>query len=302
MSMIKISVVIPSYNSLQSLPNTLAALGRQTFPRDQYEVIVVDCSPTSDVADLCASFPGVVVRRETQRFNPGIGRNLGAERAQGALLVFVDSDVVLDPDALVEAWKYYQEGHRIFGGCLELDDQSQADPAAYLEHYFFNHESHRLRRPSERANLSSALMLFDRQLFLSEGGFKDIPRMQDTELTERMRKAGHTLSFTPTVVGYQTQDAPLGKVLRKVYINGKNLYFIRYQDRPLMQKIAFGTTLPALSALKVARIIGRHLRYQDARGKMITVGLTPLLTLAGATWMFGLYRSMLGGKMSDRRD
>jgi hypothetical protein len=145
-------------------------------------------------------------------------------------------------------------------------------------------------------------MIFQRELFLREGRFEDIPRMQDTELTERMRKAGHKLSFTPTVIGYQIQDAPLSKVLRKVYINGKYLYFIRYQDRSLARRIAFGTALPAVSAFKVVRIIARHLRYQDTRGKWITVGLTPRLSLAGATWMCGLYRSMLGGQMSDRRD
>lgn len=298
----KISVIIPSYNSEGSLPATLSALALQDFAADEFEVIVVDCSSGDAVALLCAEFPQVRFQHENQRFNPGIGRNIGARLAQGRLLVFLDSDVVLASNALSQAMSFYESGHPVFGGCLELNEEKAKDPASYLEHFFFNHESHRSRTSCERSNLSSALMVFDRELFLQEGGFKDIPRMQDTELTERLRSQGHRLAFTPDVVGLQTQDAPLGKVLRKIYINGRNLYFIRYEEQALPTRLALGLTLPALSTLKVLRIMGRHLRYQDNRGRVITLALAPLFSISGAYWMAGLYRSMLGGTMSEKRD
>ena len=64
------------------------------------------------------------------------------------------------------------------------------------------------------------------------GGFADIPRMQDTELTERIRNSSGTqLGFEPSVVGYQIQDSNLKKVLKKIYITGNNIYFLRYQNK-----------------------------------------------------------------------
>ncbi len=300
--MIAISVVIPSYNAQDSLPGTLAALQAQQFEQE-FEVIVMDCSDHDKVPQLCEQFEHCRCIQVAERFNPGIGRNLGAEQAKGELLVFVDADVVLEPNALAEAWRYYQQGHSIFGGALELNEQAEPTIASYLEHYFFNHESQRGRPVCPRSNLSSALMLFDRALFLSEGRFKDIPRMQDTELTERMIASGHTLSFNPNVVGLQIQDSPMHKVLRKIYINGKNLYFIRYQKQSFLKKVFLFLLLPLLTLLKIIRISARHLRYQDGRGRFITIALTPLLLLAGVYWAGGLYRSMIfGGEISRNRD
>jgi glycosyltransferase involved in cell wall biosynthesis len=300
---VRVSIVLPSFNSQEYLPKTLASLCKQDFEPSEFEILVVDCSEHDQVAQVCAQFPQVSLRRESVRFNPGRGRNIGAQHASGKLVIFLDTDVSLRSDALTEAWNFYQAGHPIFGGALELDRDVNPDLAAYLEHFYFNHESQKGRPQCERNNLSSALMLFDRDLFLKVGGFTDIPRMQDTELTERLVRAGHTLMFCPKVVGWQIQDAPLGKVLRKILINGKNLYFLRYQQLPAAKKLAFSLLLPLLTAVKVTRIIGRQLVYQDTHGRLITIGLVPWLGLGGLCWMYGLYASLLfGGGISTRRD
>src|SRR5690606_4858127 len=202
-----------------------------------------------------ARYQRVRYHHQAVRFNPGEGRNIGAGMAQGQLLIFVDADVVLAPSSLQAAWNNFMAGHRIFGGALELDTQRSHGLAPYLEHFFFNHESQAGRPFCERNNLSSALMCFSREVFLAEGGFKDIPRMQDTELTERLRSKGHTLYFCPDVLAYQTQDSPLYKVLRKIFINGQNLYYIRYQPGiTLLKKAAFFFLLPIISLVKTLRI------------------------------------------------
>lgn len=286
-----ISVVIPSYNTGETIGRTLdAILAQRSAPLT--EVVVVDCSDSDLVVSLCQARSGVRVVRREARFNPGEGRNIGAAEARGRLLVFVDADVCLAPDALRAAWDYYQAGHSMFGGALELDETG-ADSASYLEHYFFNHEAQAGRPQCPRSNLSSALMVVERELFLGSGGFADIPRMQDTELSERMVRHGISLTFTPTVLAYQKQDSPLDKVLRKVRVNGQNLYFIRYGASSWPRKAAFFFLLPFVTLAKVTRIILRHLRYQDARKRRITLRLVPLLYWAGAHWMIGFYDGLL---------
>jgi glycosyltransferase involved in cell wall biosynthesis len=298
----RISVVLPSYNSEQYLPKTLTSLSNQDFA-GEYEILVIDCSQGDQVERICASFPRVRFHREAERFNPGTGRNIGARLATGRLLVFLDTDVSLMSNALQQAWDYYEQGNKIFGGALELDRGASPSIASYLEHYFFNHESQQRRPTCARSNLSSALMLFDRELFLAQGGFSNIPRMQDTELTERVTRAGHTLTFRPSVVGLQIQDSPMDKVLKKILINGKNLYFIRYANSSWPRKVGFFLLLPVVSGAKVSRIVARHLRYQDAHGRMMTVALTPFLLWGGCYWMAGFYQSLIfGGGISSRRD
>tara|TARA_R110002073_G_scaffold151404_3_gene305568 strand:- start:6 stop:899 length:894 start_codon:yes stop_codon:yes gene_type:complete len=287
----ELTVVIPSYNTEDTLGATLDALAVQVGC-GEFEVVVVDCSDDDRVERLAAGRSRVRVLRRRKRFNPGEGRNIGAAAAQGKLLVFVDADVTLRADALSAAMAYHQLGHRVFGGALELNE-ARANIASFLEHYFFNHESQIGRPPCLRSNLSSALMVVERVLFVTEGGFRDIPRMQDTEFSERLARNGITLTFTPTVVGFQIQDAPIPKVLRKVYISGRNTYSIRYGRASSLQRAAFCVLLPLISAAKTIRIIGRHLRYQDFRRRLITLAISPHLAVAGACWMLGFYGALI---------
>lgn len=288
-----ISIIIPSYNTQDTINATLQCLVNQDTSL-AYEIIVVDCSEHNLVKEIAKTYPDIQYAHEEQRFNPGKGRNIGAKLATGELLVFIDSDVQLEANSLNAAWdRFKQQGLEIFGGALELNTQACDNTAAYLEHYFFNHESQAGRPFCERSNLSSALMCFKRELFISSGGFKDIPRMQDTELTERLKAQGHKLYFCPDITGLQTQDSPFKKVLNKIYINGQNVYYIRYQKNiTTFKKLAFLVSLPAISGMKVLRIIVRHLRYQNQANKLRTLTLAPTLFLGGLVWMAGFYHAL----------
>lgn len=291
-----ISVVIPSYNTQDTLDATLSCIAAQNTSLD-IEVIVVDCSEHKQVADIAAKYATVRYEHRSERFNPGTGRNIGAGLATGELLVFIDADVQLAPGSLAAAWNYFKEGREVFGGALELNTETSQGLASYLEHFFFNHESQALRPVCERSNLSSALMCFKRSIFITEGGFKDIPRMQDTELTERLRSKGYQLFFCPAVLAYQTQDSPMGKVLRKIFINGQNVYYIRYKPSiSTGKKLLFFIALPAISLAKTLRIIGRHLRYHNMPNKLRTLLLTPALLLGGLYWMSGFYHALITEK------
>lgn len=291
-----ISVVIPSYNTQNTIAATLQHLSAQVTTAS-IEIIVVDCSEHDLVKNIVQQYPQASYQHRTQRFNPGEGRNIGAQLAHGGLLVFIDSDVQLAKDSLHNAWVHMQKGSAIFGGALELNTETCSDYPSYLEHYFFNHESQAQRPACERANLSSALMCFKRSVFLGAGGFKDIPRMQDTELTERLKKQGHTLHFFPDVLAYQTQDSALAKVLNKIYIVGQNVYYIRYQPGiSRAKKFAFFCLLPFMSAIKTLRIMGRHIRYQTWPNKLRTLAISPLLMLGGIYWMAGFYNALITEK------
>lgn len=291
-----ISVVIPSFNTQDTIATTLDYLSKQKTSLS-FEIIVVDCSDHDQVQKIVAQFPKARYEHKAQRFNPGEGRNIGAQLAKGELLVFIDADVQLIEQSLHHAWSHLQKGYAIFGGALELNTRVRSNAAAYLEHYFFNHESQARRPACERANLSSALMCFKRSVFMAAGGFTDIPRMQDTELTERLIRQGHKLHFFPDVLGYQTQDAPLAKVLRKIYINGQNLYYIRYKPSiTASKKMVFFCLIPLISGLKTLRIIGRHLMHQAWPNKLRTLLISPLLALGGIYWMMGFYNALITEK------
>ncbi|WP_269518236.1 glycosyltransferase [Alteromonas sp. BMJM2] len=291
----EISVIIPSYNTQNVIADTLESVVNQSANFD-FEVIVVDCSENEQVKNVVESFPNVLFHHETERFNPGIGRNIGAKLAKSDLLIFLDADVILERNALSAALKEYRSGKKMFGGALELNKQKSKGVAGYVEHYFFNHESQPGRKEQERKNLSSAFMCADKAVFLNAGGFKNIARMQDTELTERLVAKGIKLYFCPALVALQTQDSPIKSVFRKIFINGRNLYSIRYKENTSTTKsLMLFVLLPLMALAKGMRIVMRHLKYQTLKNKIKTVLLAPLLLLGAFVWMVGFYYSMIFG-------
>ena len=106
MTVPRISVVMPTHNRAELLPAALRALGAQTVPPSEYEVILVADGCTDATPAAVAS-----VRSElayTLHFieQPGQGaaaaRNRGVERATAPLILFLDDDMDAAP-TLIEA-------------------------------------------------------------------------------------------------------------------------------------------------------------------------------------------------------
>lgn len=84
---------IPHLNDLPRLRACLAALERQTYPTDRYEVLVVDNGSDGEVAAAVAAFPHAVLAREERRSSYA-ARNRGLSLARGAIIAFTDSDCI----------------------------------------------------------------------------------------------------------------------------------------------------------------------------------------------------------------
>ena len=89
-----ISFILPVYNAAEYLTQCLDGITQQTF-RD-IEIIAVDGASTDGSADILderkRSEPRLTVIRDSERIGPGKARNVGARRARGEYLWFVDAD------------------------------------------------------------------------------------------------------------------------------------------------------------------------------------------------------------------
>lgn len=98
---IELSVIIPTYNSNDSLHQCLMALSQQSLNHDNYEVIVIDNGSDSPLSE---SDLKQYLLNSTLKHQPKVGsyaaRNMGISHANGNVLAFTDADCVPDKNWL----------------------------------------------------------------------------------------------------------------------------------------------------------------------------------------------------------
>lgn len=121
---IKISVIVPVYNTGKYLARCLESIARQTYT--EFECIVVDDGSTDDSFSISKSFEDRDKRFHIfRKENGGISsaRNYGMERAKGEYLYFVDSDDELFEYTLSELLNRMTEGvELVIGGYVRCDE------------------------------------------------------------------------------------------------------------------------------------------------------------------------------------
>lgn len=111
MTMFEASIIIPTYNRKESLHESLVSLAKQGCPVNKFEVIIVDDGSTDGTEKIKnESFPFALhyIRQTNQ--GSAIARNTGAEHAKGNILIFLDDDMLVEPDyvsGLIEEHKAY---------------------------------------------------------------------------------------------------------------------------------------------------------------------------------------------------
>src|SRR4051794_20780617 len=104
-SVIKVTVAIPTYNRAGFLRQTLAGIAAQQFPRDHFEVLVIDNNSRDHtraiVEEFSAARPAPRYIHEPQQ-GLDYARNRAIAEARGDIIVFGDDDILVEPDWLAQ--------------------------------------------------------------------------------------------------------------------------------------------------------------------------------------------------------
>ena len=110
MPRVKVSVIVPVYNTGKYVDECAPSLLGQSLPADEYEVIYVDDGSTDDTLSrlekIAAGAPNVQVHTQPNSGWPGAPRNLGMKHARGEYIQFVDHDDTLGPEALERLYEH----------------------------------------------------------------------------------------------------------------------------------------------------------------------------------------------------
>ena len=193
-----ISVVVPVYNDAGNLRQCLAALrDSETQPA---ECIVVDDGSTDSSAQVAAEY-GAKLLLTGGRSGPARARNIGAQAAQGDILLFIDADVCIHGDAISKIEAEFDHNPKLDGLMGSYDNSPSA--STYVSQYrnlmhCFVHQSSRGRATTFWAGCGA----IRKEVFLAFGGFNEMyrtPAIEDIELGYRLAQANRNLILCPDI-------------------------------------------------------------------------------------------------------
>ena len=202
-----ITVVTPTFNRRSSLARLLDGLSQQTYPMEQFEVVVVDDGSTDDTLAYLRGRQTPFALRIVQQSHrgPGSARNLGVSQARGDVVLFLDDDVVPAPN-LVER---HSCGHQANPAAVVIGPM--LPPPDWLRPAWVRWEEEKLERQyqamREGKHACTARQFYTanaslrRTPFLEAGGFDPcFARAEDVELGYRLQEHGARFVFDPHAV------------------------------------------------------------------------------------------------------
>ena len=104
-----LSIVIVNYNTRQLLDDCLASLKTAVISPHTAEIIVVDnASSDGSQAMVRERYPAVILIENEENVGFSTANNIGVAQAQGAFVLFLNSDTRVDERALIEPLEYLQ--------------------------------------------------------------------------------------------------------------------------------------------------------------------------------------------------
>ena len=199
-----LTVITPAHNAMNTLRLALEALAGSEIPRRQAELMLVDDGSTDETSLVGAEYCDRVIRLAGKPKGPAFGRNRGAEVARGDILVFVDADVVVHPDALRRVAEHFRQRPELSAVFGSYDDHP-SEPGLVsqyrnLMHHFVHH-----RGRGRAETFWAGLGAIRRTDFLEVGMFDEWhygrPQIEDIELGRRLRRANHAVYLDPDIQG-----------------------------------------------------------------------------------------------------
>ena len=233
---IEISVVIPTYNRLDTLKEVLPSLLNQTMHPDTYELLLCDAGSTDGTAEYVQS-----LNDPRLRFLPGPNtgrsgaRNRGIDNARGSIVLFTDADIIADPGLLATHAEFHHRnpGHAVVGCEVQvksLDEYREfsQDPAAHARH-----KATRKYLPWHYFLTGNASV--SRDMLITAGKFDEAFQgygHEDLELGYRLIKAGVKIYYAPKAVNYHWHPVGFEEQKGRMRLAGHSTvrFYRKYHD------------------------------------------------------------------------
>jgi GT2 family glycosyltransferase len=269
----EVTIVVPVFNAAATIAECVSSLLALRYPRDRYEVVVVDNGSTDATPGILDGFrDGIRILGETTR-GASAARNRGIRNASGRLIAFTDADCAVEPDwlsVLLAPLRNLQVG--VVGG--RILSRVNANRIERFGEFILDQ-----RRAIEQEDLPYVITAncASRREVLHEVGLFDetLLRGQDVDLAWRIHSLGYRLEYAPDAIVRHHNERTIWGLVHEGYVHG-------FHGRKVTGKHAALRPHAVQNRTNIrSRLIGDLRRF--ARGGNRTDGLLWLLFDTGKT-------------------
>lgn len=225
------SIVIPTYNRPKRLAECLNAITQLDYPRDRFEVVVVDDGSSLPLDEAIAPYIhlNLTLHRQSNS-GPATARNRGAKLARGEYLAFTDDDCRPYPDWLnCFARRFAETPQAAIGGCSlnALPDNLFSTASQTLIDYLYGYYN---QKPCPERFFTSNNLAMPAREFRTCGGFDEgfpLAAGEDRELCERWQELGYPMVYAPEACIDHAHTLTWRSFWRQQFNYGRGAYHVR---------------------------------------------------------------------------
>lgn len=189
---LKISVIIPTLQEQNYIEAILSRLSKVNPP---VEVIVVDGGSQDKTIEIAKRFTDKVY--QIQRKGIASGRNYGAQKANGDILVFLDADVTFPIKFAEKVLEVFKDSTVVGATCNIMPLQFQPDATTFFKVYNMILHACTKFRPHSRGEFFAVR----KNAFKKAKGFDEtMPCLEDHDLANRLSKLGRFVFISDLTV------------------------------------------------------------------------------------------------------
>ncbi|MEG4813838.1 glycosyltransferase [Microcoleus sp. K5-D4] len=225
------SIIVPTYNRPDKLAACLQSFVNLEYPRDKFQVIVVNDSTEISLQSTISPFQNQLnlILLTQPNSGPAIARNTGSFAATGKFLVFTDDDCTVATDWLQTLeTRFSKTPDCLIGGRIinALPDNIYSTASQQLIDYLYSYYN---AIPERAKYFTSNNFALPADSFQKIGGFGTTFSFagEDREFCHRWLNSGCGAVYAPEVIVYHAHKMTLHKFWQQQFKYGKGAYLFQ---------------------------------------------------------------------------
>lgn len=255
-----VSIIIPTMNSARSLEDLLKSINSKSLS----EIIIVDSMSKDDTVEIANDYKCKILEIDANRSR---ARNIGAVNAQFDILLFLDSDMIIEDKLLSECIEMSENYDALIFRELSTGSGIIAKERRFQRLGYF----HSMYLESPRC--------LRKTIFSALGGYdEDMEGFEDLDLTSRIVEKGYKIGWASSVIRHNEENVGIAD-----YVSKRDYYF-RFRAKFKLKNGRYYSEVFSIRT-RIATTINSVKEYGVIRSSLLLPGFL-LLLLIDSTLLF----------------